>query len=355
MMNRHTIRLSVLFFASLVLAVLILPLGIASAQQQFGANWVAQFYNSRDLNATGSPVVATANFPTGINATWGEGQPRDGANNVLTAVQADFFSARFTGTQAIPAGVYDFTVTSDDGVRLFIDGNLIINNFVNGGLRNNIARVNLTGGTYTLVLDYFDDGGNAQVSLSWAVAGNTTLTPVGPTATPAPIASGGVSGVRGSAIRTGPYLGASFIAVARPETALSFVARNRSEGIFTWYLVNFGEGNSRQGWVSGRYLNLTGTPEALPEQGSIFDNIDGAPDVGVRGQTRAAMNLRVRPSQRTAVLGQVPWGDTVIIIGRTVQGGKDFWYHVRWQDKLGWISAAYVTVSAGDVRNVPVR
>lgn len=351
-MSKHSARLLFLMFGTFLLALAMMPLSTVSAQPQFGANWVAQFYNNNNLSGS---VVATANFPTGINANWGSGQPRDGANNVLTAVNADGFSARFTGTQSIPAGVYDFVTTSDDGVRLYIDGNLIINNFSGGGQRSSSARVNLTGGNYTIVLDYFEDTGNALVQLSWSIASSVTITPTGPTSTPVPIASGGVTGVRGSAIRTGPYLGASFIAVARPETALTFLARNRSEGVFTWYLVAFGEENSRQGWVSGRYLSITGTPQALPEQGSVFDTIDGAPDIGVRGQTRAAMNLRVRPSQRTAVLGQIPWGDTVIIVGRTVQGGKDFWYHVRWQDKLGWISAAYVGISAGDVRNVPVR
>ncbi len=351
-MSKHSARLLFLLLGTFLLALVLMPLNTALAQQQFGSNWVAQFYNSNNLSGS---VVATANFPTGINANWGTGQPRDGANNVLTGVNADSFSARFTGTQAITAGVYDFVISSDDGVRLYIDGNLIIDNFVGGGQRTNSARVNLTGGNYTLVLDYYEDTGNALVQLSWVAATGVTITPTGPTPTPVPLASGGVTGVRGSAIRTGPFLGASFIAVARPETALTFLARNRSEGVFPWYLVSFGDANNRQGWVSGRYLTIAGTPEALPEQGSVFDGIDGAPDIGVRGQTRAAMNLRVRPSQRTAVQGQIPWGDTVIIVGRTVQGGKDFWYHVRWQDKLGWISAAYVTVSAGDVRNLPVR
>ncbi|MCS6834920.1 MAG: SH3 domain-containing protein [Anaerolineae bacterium] len=327
------------------------PLSTVSAQAQFGTNWVAQFYSDPNLTT----FVTTAAYPVGINANWGTGNPTDGANQPIAGVtnDVDGYSARFAGTQSIAAGVYNFTTVSDDGVRLLIDGNVIINNFTGGGLRTNSALVTLTGGTYTIILEYTQQGGSAQVQLSWTLASATTLTPVGPTPTVTPVVSGSVVGVRGLAVRTGPYLGASLVAVARPETQLTFLARNKSEGIFTWYRVSFGE-NNREGWVSGRYLQLTGDPNLLPEQGSVFDTIDGAPDVGVIGTTRSNMNLRVRPSERTARLAVIPWGDRVTIVGRTVQGGKNFWYQVRWQDKLGWILAAYVRVR-GDINNVPVR
>jgi len=347
---QRAFALLALFFGAFLLLA---PLSSVSAQTQFGTNWVAQFYSDPNL----ATFVATAAYPVGINANWGTGNPTDGANQAIPGVvnDSDGYSARFAGTQSIAAGVYNFTTTSDDGVRLLIDGNVIINNLTGGGLRTNSALVTLTGGSYTIILEYTQQGGSAQVSLNWTLASSGTLTvsPTGPTPTPVPILSGSVVGVRGLAVRTGPYLGASLVAVARPETQLNFLARNNSEGLFTWYLVRFGE-NNREGWVSGRYLQLTGTPAALPEQGSVFDTIDGAPDVGVSGTTRSNMNLRVRPSERTARLAVIPWGDRVMIVGRTVQGGKDFWYQVRWQDKLGWILAAYVGVR-GDINNVPVR
>lgn len=312
-----------------------------------GSNWVGQFYNTADL--TGS-VVATALFQAGLNKNWGTGSPTDGAGAAIPGVNADNWSARFSTTAQISAGLYQFALTVDDGARLYIDGNLIMDNFGNNGLIGQIATVSLAGGNYTLIVDYNDKTGNAVLQLSWflSTTGGTEV----PTATPAPIATGQVNGVRGLAVRTGPYKGASLINVARPGKDYPLLARNTSEGIYTWYLMQISD--TQVGWSSGRYLTITGDPNLLPFAGSLFDQIDNAPDVGVIGITRSVMNLRVRPSERTTRILQVPWGDTVTIIGRTIQDGKDFWYHVLYQGRIGWILAAYVT-TRGDMSRVPIR
>jgi hypothetical protein len=66
------------------------------------------------------------------------------------------------------------------------------------------------------------------------------------------------------------------------------------------------------------------------------------------------MNLRIRPSERTQRLTQIPWGGTVAIIGRTIQDGKNFWFHVYYEGKVGWILAAYVKTK-GNMDLVPIR
>jgi hypothetical protein len=345
---------SVLLFA-LIWASLALLLGMVSAQtatptsisgQTFtGTNWVGQFYNTADLSGS---VVATANFANGLNKDWGTGAPNDGNNVTVSGVNADNWSARFATTAQISAGLYVFTLTVDDGARLYLDGNLILDNFSSTTLISQAATVSLAGGTYTIIIDYTDRSGNARLQFSWAA---TTGTP-SVTNTPAPLAEGEISGVRGSAVRTGPYIGASLINVARPGKKYELLARNTSEGIYTWYLAKISD--NQIGWISGRYMTVTGTPDALTFAGSIFDQIDNAPDVGARGTTRSVMNFRVRPSARTQRITQIPWGDTVPIIGRTVQDGRDYWYQVIYQGRVGWILAAYVT-ARGDMSRVPVR
>ena len=47
------------------------------------------------------------------------------------SVGADTFSGRFTKTVTLEAGTYEFTTTSDDGVRVFVDGIPVIDKWVN--------------------------------------------------------------------------------------------------------------------------------------------------------------------------------------------------------------------------------
>jgi hypothetical protein len=185
------------------------------------------------------------------------------------------------------------------------------------------------------------------------VASPTPLPPGAPTLPPPAVPpTGSVVEVRGLAIRTGPYLNATLIGVARPGTTYTVLARNQDEGAFTWYLIVFG--GNRQGWVSGRYLRISGTESLAPFAGSIFDQIDDAPDVGVRATTRAMIDLRPRPTGRIQRTATIPAGVELIVVGRTVQNGGTFWLHVRYGDLIGWIPAAPVTLQ-GDVSLLPIR
>jgi len=333
-----------------------------------GTTWVGQFYNTTDLSGS---VVAIAQFATGLNKNWGATAPTDGNNAPIAGVSADNFSARFAAAETIGAGTYQFSLTADDGARLLIDGVPIIDTFASTSLTNQTASVQLSGGTYTLVVEYVERSGNAVLQLSWTLGAISGT--VGPTGTTPPIASAQVVGVRGQALRSGPYLGASLVNVLHTAKDYTLLARNRSEGIYTWYLVQVNvettatttDANGtpttstvltpgQTGWTSGRYLTITGNPDALPIISTLYDQIDTAALTGVTGATRSVMNLRIRPSARTARLGQIPWGDTVAIIGRTVQDGKNFWYHVYYEGKVGWILAAYVG-TRGDMDLVPIR
>lgn len=338
----------------IILVLLLLVSGAQVVRAEFGQNWTGQFWNCMDLGASCS-LQAVALFPNGINANWGTGAPTDGLGAPIPGMNIDGFSARFTSTQTFQSQSYDFVITVNDGVRLYIDGAVVLDQFTASGTNTFTVTRPMTAGSHTLIVEYVEVSGEALIQVQWFVTGTAPPTPGPPTA--APLATAEVVSVTGLSFRTGPYLGASMIGVLRPNITYAVSAKNSSEGIFTWYQLTSPNHNNQVGWASGRYLSISGNRDAIPEVGTIFDQIDGAPDIGVVGTTRAVMNFRVRPSvrvARNAAIPQIGWGENVAIIGRTVQGGRDFWYHVRYNGQVGWIFAPYVTLS-GLRDAVPVR
>lgn len=87
-------------------------------------------------------------------------------------VPPERFSARWLGFLAIGrAGRYRFSTTSDDGSRLYIDDQLVVDN---GGAHSAMLRageIDLTPGAHRVRLDYVQFGGDAELSWTWARAG----------------------------------------------------------------------------------------------------------------------------------------------------------------------------------------
>ncbi|MFO7323860.1 MAG: PA14 domain-containing protein [Chloroflexota bacterium] len=346
-----------------LLALAVLP--AEPARAEFGTNWTVEFFNNTNLS--GPPVLTQSGLP-GVNFDWGTGSPAPGVNS-------DGFSARFSSVQAFAGGTYDFVVTSDDGVRLLIDGQIVLDRFYARPVTTDRFTHVLTPGNHSLVVEYFEESDQAQIQVQWfqtsPPAGGGVIitpvfipqttpffmpTPVMPTAVPTPSGpQATITFVRGLALRTGPYLGASMITVlTRDVPSYPVLARNRSEGVYNWYLLQTPDG--RQGWASGRYLDINVDVNEIPEQGSIFDEINDAPHIGVVAIPRANMVLRQYPSVRAQDIGRVGYGEMVELIGRTVQAGIDQWYHVRKGStgEVGWIYAPWVTVR-GEINQVPIR
>ena len=262
-------------------------------------------------------------------------------------MNTDSFSARFTTTHTFEGGTYDFVISSDDGVRMFIDGTVLLDEFVPRTLTTNTFQAQLTTGQHNLTVEYFEQTDQASISVQWFLSSGESLL----NATPVPIAlTAGVSGVKGLAMRTGPYLGASMITVLTPGANYPVLAHNNDEGVFTWYLLQV---DNRQGWSSGRYLTLTAENTSGVE-GSVFDGLGDRGATGAYAIPRAVMNLRRRPSIRTEIIGQVPWGAVTPLLGRTVQGGNNWWLLVNYDGQVGWIFAPFVTLR-GNLFAVPIH
>ena len=87
-------------------------------------------------------------------------------------IDAETFSARWTG-KVVPqfTETYTFTTSSNDGVRLWVDGRLIIDQWVPGRTSEYSGSIELIGGQkHDLVLEYFDNIDKASMKLHWESA-----------------------------------------------------------------------------------------------------------------------------------------------------------------------------------------
>ena len=64
------------------------------------------------------------------------------------------------------AGTYAFTVTADDGVRLFGDGQLVIDRWVDQSVSTYTVSLALTAGQHTVVMEYYENAWDAVAKLS---------------------------------------------------------------------------------------------------------------------------------------------------------------------------------------------
>jgi hypothetical protein len=87
-------------------------------------------------------------------------------------VPPERFSARWLGYLAVErSGRYRFTTTSDDGSRLYIDDQLVVDN---GGVHSRATRageIELARGAHRVRLEYVQFGGDAELTWLWARAG----------------------------------------------------------------------------------------------------------------------------------------------------------------------------------------
>jgi len=119
-------------------------------------SYTAQYYNNQTLS--GSPTLTRTD--SSINFDWGNGSP-DGS------ISSDNFSARWTQIAQFSEGGYTFTATSDDGVRLYVDGELILDKWFDHGPALYSVTKALTEGSHTIVYEYYENTGGAMAELSY--------------------------------------------------------------------------------------------------------------------------------------------------------------------------------------------
>lgn len=199
--------------------------------------WQGEYYNNITLN--GSPVMVRDDAQ--INFNWGTNSP------AATIMNADRFAVRWTRTLNLLPGLYEFTTRTDDGVRLWLNDQLFIDQWQVRPVMADSTVINHTGGTLPVVMEYFENTGVAEARLTWVQI------PSAPPADPDnPI--GTMSGAAYLNVRSGPGLAyESFTHLIRGQT-VPLVGRDQQA---VWLHIILPGGST--GWVSSRYM-VSDTP-----------------------------------------------------------------------------------------------
>jgi hypothetical protein len=140
------------------------------------SGWDTEYYANPNLQ--GTPVITRKDGAT-IDFQWGLGAPNP-------CLPADGFSVRWTQTLDFQAGVYEFSTTSDDGSRVFVDGVPVLDNWVDQASVAHTAVRDMTSGPHTVVVEYYENGGLAQMQFSRVYRADLSTATHTPTPTPTP-------------------------------------------------------------------------------------------------------------------------------------------------------------------------
>lgn len=81
----------------------------------------------------------------------------------------DHFAIQFSSRLKITeADDYVFTLSSDDGAKVYVDNKLLIDNDGSHSVQTKVGRLNLEKGLHEIQVDYFDDNGGAFLQLLYA-------------------------------------------------------------------------------------------------------------------------------------------------------------------------------------------
>src|SRR6185312_117531 len=130
-----------------------------------GTGLLAQYFSNTPSTAPFPSTATITKIEPTINFSWGNYGP--------PGISVDSFKARFSGTvQSLNAGTYTFYVTSDDGYRLWINNQLVIDKWVDKSVSEDSAFITLPKCTKNFIkLEYYENKYNAVCILKWSGPG----------------------------------------------------------------------------------------------------------------------------------------------------------------------------------------
>jgi hypothetical protein len=126
-----------------------------------GTGLRGEYFDNADFTA-----ARLARTDTTVYFDWGSGSPD-------AQLAADAFAVRWSGAvQPRYSQTYTFYATTDDGVRLWVNGTLLIDAWADRSAAESSGTIALTAlRKYDIRMDYYENGGGASAKLSWSCPG----------------------------------------------------------------------------------------------------------------------------------------------------------------------------------------
>lgn len=120
-------------------------------------DWDVEYYSNPDLI---DPPLKT-DTDKAVFYDWGLGAPEK------TGLPSDRFSIRWAGDRHFQAGCYRFGLFVDDGARLWVDGELLVDEWLDGRSEYYSPVTFLTTGYHDIVIEYYENTGEAEIRFWW--------------------------------------------------------------------------------------------------------------------------------------------------------------------------------------------
>ncbi|RIK54147.1 MAG: hypothetical protein DCC57_07135, partial [Chloroflexi bacterium] len=118
--------------------------------------WRGEYYSNENLGGTPRLVRDDA----AVDFDWGYGSPGPGIPN-------DHFSVRWVRSFFLPAGDYRFFARADDGIRVWVNGDLLIDQWRESSAQTYSATTRLAAGSQLVRVEYFEATQFAEVAVWW--------------------------------------------------------------------------------------------------------------------------------------------------------------------------------------------
>jgi hypothetical protein len=136
-------------------------------------DWKGEYWSNAELK--GNPAISRND--KAIDFRWWEKAP-------VLGMPKDKFSVRWTRTVNFQNALYRFSAKADDGIRVYIDGKRLLNEWHTAAGNTIYTFDKQLKGNHTIVVEYYEGSGNAVVKFWWEKVIPVSPTPTAPPPTP---------------------------------------------------------------------------------------------------------------------------------------------------------------------------
>ena len=131
-----------------------------NSQDTQNGGLTAKYYNNKDFSD-----LALTRIDKTVDFSWDTAAPD-------SLVDGDTFSVEWSGKIIIPeGGEYTFYMYSDDGIKLYINNQIVVENWTDHSPREDSGKITLSKGEYPIYIQFYENHGQAYSRMLWSSSG----------------------------------------------------------------------------------------------------------------------------------------------------------------------------------------